>query len=326
MELLKQAERMAKKQPARIVFPEGEEPRIIETARILAKKKYAFPILIGRPQAILRTWKYADRYPSEIIDHHKSELQDEYLDTLFALRKKKGLTKHAASRLLSTPNYFGVMMVYQGHADGMVSGSTHTTAETVRPALQIIKTKKKYHRVSGLFIMLWNHQAYFFADCAIIPQPTGKDLAEIALDSAHHARLWGVTPKVAFLSYTTYGSADNPSTKKIRQALRIIKRKEPSLLADGELQLDAAIIPNVARIKCPKSPLKGNANVLIFPDLESGNMAYKFVERFGGATAIGPILQGLKKPVNDVSRGSTVEDIVDTAILTGIEAKYGEKN
>ena len=217
--------------------------------------------------------------------------------------------------------YFGTLLTYLCLADGVVSGCVHTTADTVRPALQIIKTREPFHKVSGLFVLLWKKKVYFFADCAVIIEPTPEELADIALDTAHNARWLGITPRVVFLSFSTHDNYNTPHHQNIKKALELVKTRDPKLLVDGEMQLDAAIVPEVGRVKCPNSPIKGDANVLIFPNLESANIGYKLVERFGKAIAIGPILQGLRKPVNDVSRGSTVEDIFDTTILTCIEAQ-----
>ena len=209
------------------------------------------------------------------------------------------MTPEDADRIVRDEVYFGTMMVYCNDADGLVGGALHTTAETVRPALQIIKTLEKYHKVSGLFLMKLRDKAYLFADCAINIAPNADELAMIAIDSANTARMFGISPRVAMLSFSTYGSAKHEIVDKVRNAVSIVKNKRPDLIIDGEMQVDAAIVPFVAKIKCPKSILKGNANVLIFPSLEVGNIAYKLVERLAKAQAIGPVLQGLRKPVND---------------------------
>jgi len=212
-------------------------------------------------------------------------------------------------------------MVHLNNADGLVSGSVHSTADTVRPALQIIKTKEQFHKVSSLFLMILQERLLIFADSAIMINPDAKDLAEIAIDTVETAKKFNIEPKVAFLSFSTHGSAKHPMVEKVTEATAIAQAKKPEVLFEGDLQVDAALVPEVAKLKCPNSKIKGDANVLIFPDLQSGNIAYKLVERLAKASAVGPIIQGLNKPVNDLSRGCSVQDIVDVTAITAVEAQ-----
>jgi phosphate acetyltransferase len=259
-----------------------------------------------------------------IIDPKKSDLRELYAKTLLELRKHKGMTAKLAAELVVDPTYFGTLMVHCEHADGMVSGATHTTADTLRPALQIIKTKEGVNKASSFFIMVPpdSSDIFFFTDCAFVPHPTAEDLAESAKLTADAAKGLGIVPKIAMLSFSTKGSAHDPALERILQATHIVRQDRPDLLIDGELQLDAAIVPEVAARKCPQSPLKGEANVLVFPSLDAGNIGYKLVERFGHAKPIGPVIVGLKKPVNDVSRGADVDQIVLTACLTAIQGDF----
>ena len=216
-------------------------------------------------------------------------------------------------------NYFGTMMVYNGQADGMVTGTTYSTADSIRPALQIIKTKEKFHKVSGIFFMILEKRLLLFADAAITVEPNSHDLVDIAIDSAETAKKFELDPRIAMLSFSTKGSAKHPDVDKIKEAVALLKHKQPDLVVDGEMQVDAALVPKVAKKKCPNSTIQGDANILIFPDLEAANIAYKLVERLAKASAIGPLLQGLKKPVNDLSRGCHYKDIVNVTAFTACE-------
>jgi phosphate acetyltransferase len=320
MNLLDKIHKQAKKNPKRIVFPESSEERILKACDKILKKGIAKVILLGNKNKILNKAKKLNLNikKARIIDHLKSKT---YTNELVKLRKSKGMTIKKAKELLKDENYFGTMMVHMNHADGLISGAIHTTADTVLPALQIIKTKEEFHRVSGLFLMLIKDKVYLFADCAININPDAKTLAEIAIDSEKTAKRFGIRPRIAMLSFSSHGSGDHKILDKIRNAVKIVQKKEPKLKIDGELQVDAALDPEVCKIKAPNSKLKGNANVLIFPDLNVGNISYKLVERLGNAEAIGPILQGLQKPINDLSRGCKVKDIVNLAAITVVEAQ-----
>jgi phosphate acetyltransferase len=325
-DFLKTIKKKAAKSPQMIVFPESEiDNRIIEAAYKIALEKTAYPILLGDENKIIYKLKeYCRKIPDtiQIVDNHKNNEQREYYaHRLFELRKHKGLTFHKAQELLNNINYYGTMMVEADHAHGMISGTTFSTADTIRPALKIIKTKDKFKKVSSFFFMILNKQIYLFADCAINVNPSAEELADIGLDTALTAKRFGLDPKVAFLSFSTNGSAEDESLNKIKQAVQIAQKQAPDLTIEGEMQVDAAIVPKVAKRKWPQSQVAGQANVLIFPDLNSGNIAYKLVQRLAGAEAIGPILQGLKKPINDLSRGCDVDDIVNLAAITTIEAK-----
>ena len=322
--LLKQLKKQAAKNPKRIVFPESTEERILKACKIIMRKGIAKVILIGDEEKIRAKAKKMsiNIKKAEIVNHLNSEKLEEYAEELYDIRKKNGMTLDKARETLKDETYFGTMMVHKGDADGLVSGAVHTTAHTVRPALQIIKTKEKYHRVSGLFLMFVRRKVYFFADCAININPDADTLADIAIDSEKTAKKFGIEPRVAMLSFSTHGSGgDNPVIQKMRKAIDIVKKRMPRLNIDGEMQVDAAIDPVVCKVKCPNCIFKGFANVFIFPDLNCGNISYKLVERLGGAEAVGPILQGLKKPVNDLSRGCNVDDIVNVTAITVVEAQ-----
>jgi phosphate acetyltransferase len=323
---LKNAFGQAKKNPQMIVLPEAEiDERIIEAALIIAKKKIAYPILLGQESKLNQLLKaHSSKIPDFITIHDyqkKSAQRQYYAAQLYELRKEKGMTLEKANSALDDINYYGVMMLQQDHCHAMISGTTFSTADTIRPALQIIKTKEKFHKVSGFFFMLVDNKILLFADCAINIEPNSHDLADIAIDTAQTAKRFGIEPKVAFLSFSTNGSADHPQVDKIREAVALAKAKNPELIIEGEMQVDSALVPEVSIRKSPISQIGGEANVLIFPDLNSGNIAYKLVERLAKAKAIGPILQGLNKPVNDLSRGCAVEDIVNMAAITSIEAQ-----
>ncbi|MGV8163043.1 MAG: phosphate acetyltransferase [Candidatus Nanoarchaeia archaeon] len=315
----------AKANPKRIVYPESEDDRILEAAEIVTKKKSAQIILLGDPEVI----KYKEKelklnlknvtIINPLADENKAKLE-EYAQKLFVMRKEKGLTLEEARNLVTKPEYYGTMMVHLGEADGLVSGATHTTADTLRPALQIIKTKENVKYASSYFLMV-NSDVFFFADCGFIEDPTEEQLTCIAIETANSAKKFGFEPKIAMLSFSTKGSGKGAVIDKVRKATENVKKLRPDLIIDGELQLDAAIVPDVANKKCPTSPIKGNANILIFPDLNSGNIGYKLVERFGHTKAIGPIVQGLNKPINDLSRGCSVDDIVIITEVTVVEAQ-----
>lgn len=305
MDFLSRIKAEAQKDPKRIVFAEGTEPRVREAAARIEAEGLAFPILLGDPATHPR------------FEAHKAAFQ-----TL------RGTTPEEADAKMRLPHYFATMMLQQEDADGMIAGPTAPSRDRILPALEIIKAKDKFHKVSGYMIMILpesvnpdaaNGGVLLFADCAVLVDPSSQELADIAMDTAQSAKFLGLDPKIALLSFSTH-SSDHPTVKKIREAVKLIHHRDPSLIVEGEMQVDAALMDDVAAIKDPGSPIAGQANVLIFPDLEAGNIGYKLVERLAGATAIGPILQGLNKPVNEVSRGCGAEDIVNLAALTSLQA------
>lgn len=305
----------------KIVFPEGLDERILAAAGRLAKDGLVTPVVIGNVQEIQE--KASQLSVSldgvETYDPNTYEKMDEMVATFVELRKGKA-TEEQARKILLDENYFGTMLVQMDLAHGMVSGAAHSTADTVRPALQIIKTKPGVKKTSGVFIMVRDDEKYVFADCAINITPESQDLAEIAVESAKTAEMFDIEPRVALLSFSTKGSAVSPETEKVIAALKIANELDPELIVDGEIQFDAAFVPSVAKSKAPNSPLEGQANVFIFPSLEAGNIGYKMVQRLGGFEAVGPILQGLKRPVNDLSRGCNEEDVYKLAIITASQA------
>ncbi|MFH1284640.1 MAG: phosphate acetyltransferase [Candidatus Peregrinibacteria bacterium] len=322
---IKTIRRRARNSHKRIVFTEGLDERVLRATEKIMKKKIADIILLGPPRKIKEKAKKLklkiDWKKIKIIDPLTSKLSVPYAKTLFELREEKGLTLAQSKKLLKDENYFGTMMVYTNSADGMITGAAHETADSIRPALQIIKTKEAFHKASGIYFMVLEKRLLLFADTAITIDPNSHDLADIAMDTAQTAKKFGITPKIALLSFSTKSSVKNTSADKIREAVGLIKNKMPDLTVDGELQVDAALVPEVAKRKCPDSPIKGDANILIFPNLESANIGYKLVERLARATAIGPFLQGLKKPINDLSRGCNYKDIVNAAAFTACECE-----
>lgn len=304
-----------------IVFPEGLDERILTAVGRLASEEVLKPILIGNKAEVEQ--KAASLNISlgnaEILDPNSYDEFD-VLVREFIDRRKGKATEEQAREILKDENYFGTMLVYLKKADGLVSGAAHSTADTVRPALQIIKTKTGIRKTSGMFVMVRGDEKYIFADCAINPNPDSQDLAEIAIVSAESAVLFDVEPKVAMLSFSTKGSAVTPETEKVAEAIKIAKEKQPDLVIDGEFQFDAAIVPSVAAKKAPDSVIKGDAKVFVFPTLDAGNIGYKIAQRLGGFEAIGPILQGLNQPVNDLSRGCNVEDVYKLALITAVQA------
>ena len=330
MELLDNIWNLAKKDVKRIVLPEGEERRTIEAARKIKDLKLAHPILIGHKEKIIQKMKSLNlKYEDiEIIDLDDSCDMDKYISKFYELRKNKGMTIEKAKQIVKDPMYFATLMVKCNDADGLVSGAVHTTGDLLRPGLQIIKTKQGASVVSSFFIMDIPSSNYgeegmlLFADCAVNPNPTYEELAEIAITTADTAKnVCKIQPRVAMLSFSTMGSADHQMVEKVRMATELAKKLRPDLLIDGEMQLDAAIVESVAKQKAPKSKVSGKANILVFPDLQSGNIGYKLVQRFANAEAIGPICQGFDKPINDLSRGCSVEDIVNVVALTAVQAQ-----
>ncbi len=305
----------------KIVFPEGLDERILSSASRLADEQIVTPILVGNVEEI--QGKASELNLSldniDIYDPNNFEAMDELIDAFVARRNGK-VTREDAAKVLLDENYFGTMLVYLNKADGLVSGAAHSTADTVRPALQIIKTKPGIKKTSGVFIMVREEEKYVFADCAINIAPDSQDLAEIAVESGKTAQMFGMEPRVAMLSFSTKGSAVSPETTKVSDAVAIAKELDPTLLVDGEFQFDAAFVPSVAASKAPNSDIKGDANVFVFPSLEAGNIGYKIAQRLGNFEAVGPILQGLNQPVNDLSRGCNAEDVYKLALITAGQA------
>ncbi len=323
---INQIKKRARTNPKKIVYPEGTEERILHATANVQKEQTAHLTLIGNPDLIQQKTKdlnlEIDFDKLEIHDPENSPLLPELAAEFYELRKHKpGMTEAKALETVKNINYFGTMLVHKDLADGMVSGTTFPTADTIRPALQIIKTKEPFHKVSGVFVIIMENRLMLFADTAVNIEPNSHELADIACDTILTAKAFGIEPKVAMLSFSTAGSADHPLVDKVREATAMAQHKFPDHIIEGEMQVDAAIIPDVAKKKFPNSKLKGEANILIFPDLQSGNIAYKLVERLAKAQAIGPILQGLKKPINDLSRGCSYQDIVNLTALTVCEAQ-----
>ncbi|TPR41349.1 phosphate acetyltransferase [Apilactobacillus micheneri] len=304
----------------KIVFPEGSDERIIEAAARLAFEDLITPILLGNNTDISKHANGADLSKVQIIDINDYP-KDEYEAMLDALEERRNgkNTREQLSEWLNNENYFGTMLVYMGKADGMVFGAAHATGDTVRPALQIIKTKKGMRRISGSFLMQKGDTRYVFADCAINLELDAAGMVEVAKQSAETAKMFGINPKVAFLSFSTKGSAKGEMVTKVQEAAKMAQ-DELDCPSDGELQFDAALIPEVAKKKAPTSEVAGNANVFVFPELQSGNIGYKIAQRLGGFEAFGPILQGMAKPVSDLSRGCNAEDVYNVSIITAAQS------
>ncbi|MCI5641108.1 MAG: phosphate acetyltransferase [Lachnospiraceae bacterium] len=312
-----------KKSPKKIVFTEGEDPRILEASSRLLASNFLHPILIGNEQQIMDAAEESgfNIRGAEIVDPDKYDKMDEMVALFCELRKSKGVTPEQARKTLSQANYFGTMLVKMGEADALLGGATYSTADTVRPALQLIKTKPGNKIVSSCFILVrpsatGDNEVLAMGDCAINIAPTEDDLVEIAGETAKCARIFDVDPKVAFLSYSTHGSGAGEAVDKMRNAAEKTKAKYPDLPIDGELQFDAAVSPRVARTKCPESTVAGHANTFIFPDINAGNIGYKIAQRMGNFDAYGPILLGLNAPVNDLSRGCNASEVYSMAIIT----------
>ncbi|MBO0470728.1 phosphate acetyltransferase [Enterococcus sp. DIV0242_7C1] len=307
----------------KIVFPEATDPRILGAAARLKAEELMEPILIGKQEDIVEAAHARGIKTSNftIIDPDNYEGWEEMVAS-FVERRNGKVTEEDARKILKDVNYFGTMLTYMGLADGMVSGAVHSTGDTVRPALQIIKTKPGISRTSGAMIMVRgrDQEKYIFADCAINVNPTAQELAEIAVDSAKTAELFDIDPKVAMMSFSTKGSAKAPEVDKVVEATKIAKSLAPELEIDGELQFDASYVASVAQLKAPNSPVAGQATVFVFPELQSGNIGYKIAQRLGNFEAIGPILQGLNKPVSDLSRGANEEDIYKLSIITAAQS------
>lgn len=330
MNLIEKIIKRAKADKQRIVLPEGTEKRTLEAADKLIGDGVADIILIGNPEEIgsmAAEMKLDHIGDATIVDPEKHDKKQQYADLLHELRKSKGMTPEQALQTVENPLYLACLMIKSGDADGEIAGAQNTTGDVLRPALQIIKTSPGINVVSGAFLMFTQTPQYgeegtlIFADCAVMPDPDAKQLAQIAVASAQTARsLVGVEPKVAMLSFSTKGSAAHDAVDKVAEATRLAKEMAPDLLIDGELQADAALVPSVGENKAPGSAIAGKANVLVFPTLEAGNIGYKLVQRLGSAEAVGPVLQGMAAPVNDLSRGCSVDDIYNMVAITANQA------
>ena len=330
MSFINDIKQRAKQDIKTIILPESNDLRVIKATEQVLKEGYSDIILIGNKEEIkkLSQENNIDISKAKIVDPLKSDKFSEYAERFYELRKAKGMTLDKAKEIMKDNVYFGMMMVKQGDGDGLVSGACHSTADTLRPALQILKTAPGTKLVSAFFLMVvpnceyGENGAFVFGDCGLNEYPDPEALSEIAISSSKSFKqLVGKEPKVAMLSYSSYGSAHSPLTDKVVEATKLLKEKMPELIADCELQLDAAIIPEIAASKAPGSPLKGEANTLIFPDLDAGNIGYKLVQRFAKAEAYGPLCQGIARPVNDLSRGCSAEDIAGVVAITAVQAQ-----
>ncbi|MRG86250.1 phosphate acetyltransferase [Salinibacillus xinjiangensis] len=305
----------------KIVLPEASDERVIEAAGKLSEEGVVTPVLIGNADEVKQKAEQLNVNVDncQIVDPENYDKFDDMVNA-FVERRKGKATEEKARTVLKDENYFGTMLVYMNEADGLVSGAAHSTADTVRPALQIIKTKEGIKKTSGVFIMVRDDEKYVFADCAINIAPNSEDLAEIAVESAQTAKLFDIDPRVAMLSFSTKGSAKSEETEKVENAIQLAKEKNADLVVDGEFQFDAAFVSSVAKKKAPDSPIQGDANTFIFPSLEAGNIGYKIAQRLGNFDAVGPILQGLNQPVNDLSRGCSADDVYKLSIITAAQS------
>lgn len=321
MELIDSLKAQIEGKNVKIVLPEGTEPRIIEAASRLHKEGILVPVLVGSVDAVkaVANEKNIDLDGVEILDPANYDEFDAMVAAFVERRKGKATEEDARKKLLDE-NYFGTMLTYMGKVDGMVSGAVHSTGDTVRPALQIIKTKPGVSRTSGAFVMIKEDTKYIFGDCAINIELDAEGLAGVAVESAKTAKMFGIDPKVAMLSFSTKGSAKHDLATKVEEATKLAHELDPELALDGELQFDAAIVESVGQQKAPGSKVAGNANVFIFPSLEAGNIGYKIAQRLGGFEALGPILQGLNKPITDLSRGCNAEDVYKLSIITACQS------
>ena len=330
MSFIETLKEKAKKDIKTIVLPEATDVRVLEATDKIGKESFAKVILVGNEDEVIKKAKEnnLDISKAKIVDPEKSENKEKYIETFYELRKAKGMTEEEARNKMKDPVYFGMMMVKCEDADGLVSGAAHSTADTLRPALQILKTAPGTKLVSAFFLMVvpdceyGENGVFIFADSGLNENPDSDKLSEIAISSAKSFKqLVGKEPKIGMLSYSTYGSAKSELTEKVIEATNLLKEKAPELKADGELQLDAAIVPEVGRSKAKGSEVAGYCNTLVFPDLNSGNIGYKLVQRLGKAEAYGPLCQGIAKPVNDLSRGCSSDDIVGVVAITSVQAQ-----
>jgi malate dehydrogenase (oxaloacetate-decarboxylating)(NADP+) len=318
----------AQQMPKRVVFTEGEESKILRAAQILIDEKIAIPILLGKESIIrqrLAELRINMLDSVTIVDPAKSRDRAGYAEELYRRRQRKGVTRTEADELILNYNYFGSMMVAMGQADALVGGLTLHYPETIRPALEVIPVRDGLRKVSGLYLMITQQGIYFLADATVNIEPTAEDLAEIAICAAETAERFNVKPRVALLSFSNFGSTRHPLVDKVRRAVELVKKRAPELMVDGEMQADTAVVPDIIARDYPFSTLKDGANVLIFPNLEAGNVAYKLLARLGGAEAVGPILMGLSKPVHVLQRGAEVNEIVNVAAIAVVDAQEAER-
>ncbi len=330
MSFIDEIKERARKEIKIIVLPEATDLRTLKATDIICKEEFAKVVLVGNKEEIIKlaNENNLDISKATIVDPANSEKYEEYVEYFYELRKAKGMTMEQAKELILDPVFYGMMMVKKEEADGLVSGATHSTADTLRPALQILKTKPGTKIVSTFNVMVVPNCEYgeegvfLFSDCGLNPKPNSDELSEIAISTAESFKnIIGKEPRVAMLSYSTYGSAKSEDVDKVQEATRLAKEKAPELTLDGEMQLDAALVPSVGNSKAPGSNVAGKANILIFPDLNAGNIGYKIVERLAKAEAYGPVCQGMAKPVNDLSRGCKAEDIVGVVAITAVQAQ-----
>ena len=327
MKFLERLRERARSAPRRLIFPEGEDPRIVEAAHILSREGLAFPTLLGSPERIRSlALQCGVSVDFEIVKPQESDFLEDLVD-LYREKSEPQIPRQEARQQVLDPLHFGTLMVAAGRCHGCVAGATHTTGATIRAALRCIGLAPGFSIASSFFIMILDNARWgangvlLFSDCAVVPDPIPSQLAEIAYCTAHNARLYLETePRLAFLSFSTKGSASHPMVQKVTEAIEIFKTKNAQCLFDGELQGDAALVPDIALLKAPSSPLQGRANTLIFPSLDAANITYKLTERLAGARAVGPILQGFKLPINDLSRGCTTDDVINVAVITGLQA------
>ena len=330
MSFIDEIKQRAKSQIKTIILPEAEDLRTLEATDKICKEEFAKVVLIGNEEEVTKKAQENnfDISKAQIINPEKSEKYDEYVNAFYELRKAKGMTIEEAKKLILDPVFFGMMMVKMGDGDGLVSGAAHSTADTLRPALQILKTAPGTKLVSSFVVMVvpnceyGENGVFVFSDCALNPKPNSDELSEIAISSAKSFKqIIGKEPRIAMLSYSTYGSAKSEDVSKVQEATKLAKEKAPELILDGEMQFDASIVPHIGKSKAPGSNVAGTANTVIFPDLNAGNIGYKLVERLAKAEAYGPICQGMAKPVNDLSRGCKADDIVGVVAITAVQAQ-----
>jgi len=323
-EVMRMMVQKAQRSPKRVVFPEGEETKMLRASQILLDEKIARPILLGNQQKIRARMAELrlNLEGAQIVDPTCFDRLPEYVEQLYRVRQRRGVTRKEAAELIRNRNMFGAMMVRMGDADALIGGLTQHYPDTIRPALQVISVREGLTKVSGLYLLISpKREIYFLADCTVNIEPTAEDLAEIAICTAEMARRFDVQPRVAMLSFSNFGSTRHPLSEKVRRATELVKAREPALMVDGEMQADTAVVPEVIEQDYPFSTLKGGANVLIFPDLEAGNIAYKLLNRIGGCEVVGPILMGMSKPVHVLQRGAEVNEIVNMAAIAVVDAQ-----